>query len=82
MNTIAIDLTQQPISLADLLNIARQGSVILRDASGEQFILSHADDFALEVELLRQNRDFLTYLDAGKNEKNTLSLDEVEKLLR
>ncbi len=82
MNTIAIDLNQQPVSLAELLNIARQGSVILRDSSGEQFILSQADDFALEVELLRQNLDFLTYLDACKNEENTLSLDEVEKMLR
>ncbi|MCI0525692.1 MAG: hypothetical protein L0Y75_10555 [Acidobacteria bacterium] len=82
MNTIAIDLAQQPISVAELLNIARQGGVILRDASGEQFILTLADDFALEVELLRQNHDFLTFLDESKSEEKTLSLDEVEKILR
>lgn len=82
MNTIAIDLAQQSISLADLLDIARQGGVILRDASGEQFILTLADDFALEVELLRRNHDFLTFIDESKGEKKTLSLDEVEKMLR
>jgi len=82
MNTIAIDLAQQPVSLAELLNIARQGGVILRDTSGEQFILTLADDFALEVDLLRRNHDFLAFLDESKSEGKTLSLDEVEKALR
>ncbi len=82
MNAIAIDLTQQAISLAELLNLARQGIVILRDASGEQFILSYADNFTLEIALLKQNSDFLAYLDACKSEQNTLSLDDVEKMLR
>jgi hypothetical protein len=82
MNTIAIDLTQQPMTLAELLAKAREGMVILLDASGERFVLSHADDFALEVELLKKNHDFLAFLDASKNEGKTLSLDEVEKTLR
>lgn len=82
MNTIAIDLTQEPITLAELLIKARQGSVILRDSSGEQFIISHADDLAMEVELLRQNHAFLTFLDNSKKEQKMFSLDEVERLLR
>lgn len=82
MNTIAIDLAQQPMTLAELLAKAREGIVIVLDASGERFVLSHADDFALEVESLKKNHDFLAFLDASKNAGKTLSLDEVEKSLR
>ncbi|MGH9845097.1 MAG: hypothetical protein ACREEM_40795 [Blastocatellia bacterium] len=82
MNTIAIDLTQKPITLTELLNAARQGNVILRDSSGDQFIITHADDLAMEVDLLRQNHAFLAFLDASKNAEKTYSLDEVETMLR
>lgn len=77
-----VDLAAENPSLTGLLAIARQESVLLKDASGESFLLSRADDFAGEVELLRKNHDFLTFMDACKNETATLSLDEVEKRLR
>lgn len=82
MNTVAIDLTQETISLTELLNKARQNNVLLRDTSGAQFILSPADDLTLEVDLLRRNHEFLSFLDESKKEQRTFSLDEVEALLR
>jgi uncharacterized protein (DUF433 family) len=41
-----------------------------------------ADDFSGEMELLRKNHEFLALLDSCKNEKATVSLDEVEERLR
>jgi hypothetical protein len=49
---------------------------------GTSFVLSLADEFATEVELLRQNHAFLTLLDAYKQTQKTISLEEVEKRLR
>ena len=80
MNTV--DLAKEHLSLEDLLARAREGSVLLQDASGDRFLISLADEFALEVELLKQNHEFLTFLDSCKAEENTLSLEEVEKRMR
>jgi uncharacterized protein (DUF433 family) len=41
-----------------------------------------ADDFSGEMESLRKNHEFLAILDSCKNEKATVSLDEVEERLR
>jgi hypothetical protein len=77
-----VDLATENLSLAGLLAIARKESVLLQDADGERFLLSMADDFSGEVELLRKNHEFLAFLDSCKNETETVSLDEVEKRLR
>jgi hypothetical protein len=77
-----VDLATENLSLSGLLALARKESVLLQDADGERFLLSLADDFAEEVELLRKNHEFLVFLDECKNETKTVSLDEVEKRLR
>ncbi len=77
-----VDLAAENPSLTGLLALARQESVLLKGTSGERFLLSLADDFAGEVELLSKNHRFLALLDACKDEAATVSLDEVEKRLR
>jgi len=77
-----VDLATENLTLSGLLAIARKESVLLQDADGERFLLSMADDFSGEVELLRKNHEFLAFLDSCKEEKTTVSLDEVEERLR
>jgi hypothetical protein len=77
-----IDLAKSHLSLAEALSSARRESVLLKCANGEQFVITIADDFATEVELLRKNHAFLEFLDASKRDETRLSLEEVEKRLR
>ena len=77
-----VNLAAENPSLNGLLAIARQESVLLKDENGESFLLSLADEFAGEVELLRKNHGFLAFLDSCKNETATVSLNEVEERLR
>jgi hypothetical protein len=77
-----IDLATNPMSADDLLASAREGSVLVRSASGEAFVVSEADDFATEAELLRCNHRFLTLLDSWKADPTSISLDDVEDRLR
>ena len=77
-----IDLSTNQLSVAELLESARHESVIVKAADGTLFVLSLADDFATEVELLRQNHAFFTMLDSYKQDQKTIALDEVEKRLR
>jgi hypothetical protein len=45
-------------------------------------VVSLADDFATEVELLRKNRAFLEFLDSCKKDETSVPLEEAEKRLR
>jgi hypothetical protein len=77
-----IDLSKTQLSVEELLDSARHESVMVQAADGMSFVLSLADEFATEVELLRQNHAFLTLLDWHKQSQKAISFDEVEKRLR
>lgn len=77
-----IDLATHPLSVNELLNSARDDCVVVKSADGETFVISAADDLSTEVELLRRNERFMALLDSWKQDRRTISLDEVEKRLR
>ncbi len=76
-----VDLSSAALSAADLLDLARNDSLLVKTVNGDSFLVSPADELTAEVELLRRNHDFLTLLDEFKREKETLSLDQVEREL-
>ena len=80
MKTLTISL--EPISVAELLEMARSDSLLIKTDKGDSFLVSHVDEFATEVVLLRQNHKFLSMLDKLKEEQSAISLDQVEKQLR
>lgn len=65
----------------EILDLARRETIILRNARKESFVLAPVDDFALEVELLRHNSQFMAYLDELASQKAIISLEEVENEL-
>lgn len=77
-----IDLTKKNLSLDEALRSARGESLLLKCSNGEQFVISVADDFATEVELLRKNHAFLDLLDSCKKDETSVSLVEAERRLR
>jgi hypothetical protein len=76
-----IDLAENHTSVADLLRVAKQESVVLRSVEGDEFFLAWLDDFEKEVESLRQNKKFMEFLDARGQETETISLEEVKRRL-
>lgn len=77
-----LKLTSHMISVEDLLRMAREDTVLVTTEDGDSFIISSADDFNTEVQLLRQNHNFLTMLDNFKKEEEIIPLNEVEEKLR
>ncbi|PWU14348.1 MAG: hypothetical protein C5B50_17365 [Verrucomicrobia bacterium] len=59
--------------------MADKTPIKLRNAQGSEFLLSPADDFASEVELLRRNHEFLSFLDERSRSRKRRSIDEVER---
>jgi hypothetical protein len=77
-----IDLSITKISLNEVLNSARYESVLVKASDGTSFLLSFANEFSSEVELLRRNHTFFAFLDSLKMDQKMLSLEDVEERLR
>jgi len=77
-----LKLTSHMPSVANLLRMALEDTVLVTTEDGDSFIISSADDFNTEVQLLRQNHTFLTMLDDFKKEDEIIPLNEVEERLR
>jgi len=75
-----VDVTSTS-TLAELLDLAGEENVILKTPEGREFILAEVDDFAAEVESVRQNRELMELLEERSREEKTYSLSEVEKKL-
>ncbi|MBI3698685.1 MAG: hypothetical protein HY238_28080 [Acidobacteria bacterium] len=79
MKTIAISRCAR--SVQAVLKRARRENVILRSPEDEEFILAEVDDFNREIELARQNRRLMKFLDARARQTKTVSLEEAKTLL-
>ena len=64
-----------------LLRRARRENVILRTPEGDEFILAEVDDFNREIELARQNRALMKFLDARARQTGTVSSGKARILL-
>ena len=48
-----VNIASQPVSAAELLDMARGDSLLVKTEKGDSFVISQADEFVTEVELLR-----------------------------
>ena len=79
MKTITI--SRRARGVHTLLKRARRENVILRSPEGEEFILAEIDDFNREIELTRQNRASMKFLEARARQTETVSFEEARTLL-
>lgn len=68
-------------TLEEVMGLAKDELVVLRNSDGSEFAVSRVDDFAVEVELLKNNPEFLAYLRERSQEKGAISLEELRKEL-
>ena len=64
-----------------LLKRASEENLILRAPDGREFIVAELDDFDRELELQRQNKEFMRFLDERGREKATISAEEARRSL-
>jgi len=79
MKTITI--SRRTRSVHALLRRARRENVILRSPEGEEFILAEVDDFNREIELTRQNRPLMKFLDSRARQTETVASEQVRNSL-
>jgi hypothetical protein len=76
-----VELQQSKPTLDEVIGLAKEGLVVLREQDGSVFALSQVDDFEVEVELLKKNPEFMAFLKAQSKEKGVKSLSELRKEL-
>ena len=78
MKVIELD---QSHSLDEVVDLAQDELVVLRKSDGSVFALSHVDDFAVEVELLKNNTEFMALLHQLSQEDSAISLEDLRQQL-
>ena len=76
-----IELGHAYPTLDEVIDLAEEELVVLRKPDGSVFALSPVDDFAVEVELLKNNREFMALLKQLSQEEATISLQDLRKEL-
>ena len=79
MKTVTI--SPRPKTVTTLLQRAKRGGLILRSPDGDEFILVDIDDFDREIQLQRQNKEFMRFLDERGREKATITAEEARRSL-
>lgn len=76
-----IELANTRPTLDEVIGLAKDGVVVLRKPDGSAFALAALDDFEVEVQLLRNNPDFLSFLRQLSREEASISLEELRQEL-
>lgn len=72
-----VELGTTPPSLEKMIGLAKQELVVLRKPDGSVFALSPVDEFAVEMEMLKNNPEFMAYLKQRSEERVAISLEEL-----
>lgn len=76
-----IELADWQHSLKELISLAEDEVVVLREPNGKSFALAHVDDFDVETRLLAGNAEFMEFLRERSAEAPAISLEELRKEL-
>lgn len=79
MKTIAVSKRAKGVN--DLLKHAQRENIIVRSPDGAEFILAEIDDFNREIELTRQNKKLMKFLEQRAKQTKTIPLEEVKTQL-
>jgi hypothetical protein len=76
-----IELKNGNPTVDELIDLAKDELVVLRKPDGSVFAFSHVDDFDVEVELLKNNPEFMALMKQLSREKPAISLKDLRKEL-
>jgi hypothetical protein len=76
-----IELKNSHPTVDELIGAAKDELVVLRRSDGSLYALSHVDEFDVEVELLKNNPEFMTFMKELSHEKGAISLQDLRKEL-
>lgn len=79
MKTITLNDTN--LTALELLKLAEKEAIIIMEKDGKEYVISLIDDFNYEVESLKNNQEFLNFLERRNQSQQKVSLTEARKIL-
>ena len=76
-----IELAEKEPTLDEVVDLAKDELVVLRRPDGSLFAVAPVDDFDVEVELLKNNAEFMAFLKQLSQEEATISLQDLRREL-
>jgi len=73
-----INLSNERPSIQKLFAMAKAEGALICEDNGDTFLLTLADEFESEVELLKRSHKFLAFLDERLKSNKTIPLEQVE----
>jgi hypothetical protein len=74
-----VDLRKGEHSLSEVLTLAKTDVVLIRSASGDDYLLEGADALDREAATLGASEKFMSFLAQRSSEEAALSLEDVRK---
>ena len=74
-----IDLSKGQHSLSEVLTLAKSEAVLIHSASGEDFLLEHADEFDREAAALGGSEKFMSFLETRSNETGDIPISRIRE---
>jgi hypothetical protein len=76
-----IELAEKEPTLDEIVDLAKDELVVLRRPDGSLFAVAPVDDFDVEVELLKNNAEFMAFLKQLSQEEAAISLQDLRREL-
>jgi hypothetical protein len=76
-----IELEKEQFTLDEVITLAKNEALVLRKPDGQMFALAPINDFEVEVELLKNNTEFMAFLKQLSQEKASISLKSLREEL-
>ncbi len=76
-----VELKNGHPTVEELVALAKDQLVVLRKSDGSVFAVSQVDDFDVEVELLRNNPEFMALMKQLSQEKAAISMQDLRREL-
>ena len=76
-----IEIERASPTREEVMKLADRELVVLRQTNGKVFAVSPVDEFDVEVELLKNNREFMALMEELSQEKATISSRQLREEL-
>ena len=76
-----VDLRTEQPSLGEVLALAKSETVLIHSASGEDFLVEHADEWDRETAALGRSESFMSFLETRSRETGDVPLARVREKL-
>ena len=76
-----IDVPKHAQALNKVLRQAREENLILRTADGTEFVVAEIDDFDREIEITRENKALMKFLDERARDPKRIPIEQVKRKL-